>query len=109
MKTLLLALLLIGAPAVFQSGCATATTSAAAKFRTFQDTWTVAHSAYAAWCERVVQGKVSKDQELAADRNWNRFRATFKTALTAAGQNWSAASPDNLNAASADLIKSLNP
>lgn len=98
---------LVSAP-LMMGGCAgTAATKEAVAFRTFQDTWALSHAAYAAHCERVVQGKVTRVDELAADRLWNRFRATFKTALVAASQNWNAPPPANVKALSAELVATL--
>lgn len=104
----------LGAVLLSSPGCSmfksdTAPTKEAVAFRTFQDTWAISHAAYAAYCERVVQGKVTRADELNADRLWNRFRATFKTALVAASQNWNAPPPENVKSLSAELVATLKP
>jgi hypothetical protein len=90
------------------AGCQSATvTQEAATYRTFKDTWTVSHAAYGAFCERVVQGKVTAEQEAQADRMWEAFRSTFRTALVAAGRNWSAPPPTNVTALASELTETL--
>ena len=96
-----LSLLLVGlavAPLTF-SGCANnKPTPEAVAFLSFKSTWTATHAAYAQWCERVVQGKVTAAQEEQADNAWNLFRVTFRTALVEASGNMTAVPPDNLKA-----------
>jgi hypothetical protein len=90
------------------SGCKSATTTQeAAVFRSFKDTWAVSHAAYGAFCERVVQGKVTAEQEAQADLMWNTFRSTFRTALVAAGRDWSAPPPTNVTALASQLTTTL--
>lgn len=90
-------------------GCSTTDTKEAIAYHSLKDTWNVAHAAYGAFCERVVQGKVTKDQEAQADLAWNAFRSTFRTALVAAGQNWSAAPPAEVKAGADKLTLTLKP
>lgn len=100
---LLTGLLAFGAMTTF-TGCTTPQTREAIVFNTFKDTWTVAHSAYQAHCENVVSGKVSKEKELKVDREWNRFRIIFKTALAAANQDWKQMPPASLDVAEKQLL-----
>lgn len=100
---LLTGLLAFGAMTTF-TGCKTPQTREAIVFNTFKDTWTVAHAAYQAHCENVVSGKVSKENELKVDREWNRFRVIFKTALVAANQDWKQMPPASLDVAEKQLI-----
>lgn len=89
---------------LFTQGCATQTKEAQT-FQTFKTTWTTAHAAYAQWCERVVQGKVTAAQEEQADNAWSLFRATFKAALLAASGNMAAAPPVNLQASANRVLE----
>jgi len=86
------------------TGCTTPQTREAIVFNTFKDTWTVAHAAYQAHCENVVTGKVSKEKEIKVDREWNRFRLAFKTALSVANQDWTQMPPASLDVAEQQLI-----
>lgn len=90
------------APVAF-TGCGT-TTHEAVVFHTFQDTWAAAHAAYGGFCERVVQGKVSKEDEAKADAAWNRFREGFRVALKASSVNWSAATPAGIQQLANELL-----
>jgi len=100
---LLTGLLAFGAMTTF-TGCTTPQTREAIVFNTFKDTWTVAHAAYQAHCENVVTGKVSKEKEIKVDREWNRFRLAFKTALSVANQDWTQMPPASLDVAEQQLI-----
>ena len=105
MKTLLLALCL--ALASFTPGCVTTgapPTKEAVVFRSFQSTWAIAHSAYQAYCELVVQGKVKAGDERDIDAAWNKFRSVFRVALVAASADWSAQTPGSVEALKDDLI-----
>jgi hypothetical protein len=92
---------------VILAGCSTTDTREAVTYHSLKDTWNVAHAAYGVFCERVVQGKVTKEQEAQADAAWNLFRSTFRTALVAAGQNWSAAPPPEVNAMADKVVVTL--
>ncbi len=95
LRNLTLALLLCLSPVavtVTFTGCAPQTQEAKS-FNSFRDTWTVTHTAYQAYCERVAQGKVTAEQERVADLAWNEFRARFRAALVTASANWSAPAP----------------
>lgn len=72
-------------------------------YNTFKSSWTVAHTAYGVWCERVVQGKVSAEQEAAVDSAWNKYRAVFKVTFALANANWSAPTDASLADAEAQL------
>ncbi len=76
-------------------------------FTAFKDTWTVAHSAYQAHCERVVQGKVSAANEQRVDAAWNNFRTLFKASLQSAQMNWKAAAPTEVQASAKALLKTM--
>lgn len=104
MKVLFLTLILAVSLPVFH-GCTTPPqTQEAVWYNTFNDTWTVAHSAYQAHCEAVVQGKVSAETEAAVDASWNRFRRVFTAALKASNNDWSALTTEGLNLAEAELL-----
>jgi hypothetical protein len=88
-------------------GCtttATKPTHEAIIFYTFADTWAVSKAAYAGYCELAVQGKVSASDQVDIDRQWNTFRSTFKSALTVANNNWSAATPEDARKIANDLL-----
>lgn len=96
---LLCGVLAVGAVTTF-TGCGGGTapvTREAQIYYTFKDTWTVAHKAYQGFCERVVQGKVSKESETKVDARWNQFRAAFKISFRAANQDWTQPSDAELN------------
>lgn len=108
MKRSLLILALVISPLAF-TGCSllrsdAPVTQSAKTFRTLNDTWTLAFNAYAAFCERVAEKKVTPEQETQADRAWNRFREIYKNALTVAEANKNAAAPDAVVVASQDFI-----
>jgi len=108
MKRILIVCLLVFAPlapVILTQGCATQTAEAKT-FQTFKATWTTAHAAYAQWCERVVQGKVTAAQEEQADNAWNAFRGTFKAALLADRGNMAAAPTADVKA-KADQVLAL--
>ena len=96
--------MLLCSPVAFVSCSTTTSTKEAVVFRTLKDTWTLTFNAYGAFCERIVQGKVSATDEVAADRAWNRFRATFKAALLIAKDNMSAPAPVDVQTTSGQLI-----
>jgi len=77
------------------------------QYASFKDTWAVSLAAYDAHCERVVQGKVPRSQEIAADAAWNQFRSSFRQAFVAASKNWSAAPPAQVKLYGQELIKVL--
>jgi len=111
----ILSVLLLTLVVSLNQGCVTnpeKPTREAIVFYTFADTWTVAHAAYRAHCERVVSGKVSKPDEIEIDAAWNTFRASFKVAFSLASQNWSAATPVDVQLAAdqlTQLLRILNP
>jgi len=90
-------------------GCQTSAppTTEAVKFYTFKDTWTAVHSSYQAYCELVVQGKVSKADEAEVDKAWNQFRIGFKAAVMAAN-NGSRAAPADVEKLKDDFIPSTS-
>lgn len=97
-------LLAVPSCALFNQG-----TDPASRFKSFQDTWTLASAAYDAHCERVVQGKVIPAKEALADAAWNQFRAAFRTAFVNASRDWSAPPPIDVKTQAASLITTLNP
>lgn len=76
-------------------------------YNTFKSSWIVSKSAYDAWCEQVVLGKVTPEAEAKADAAWNKYRASFKVALALATTNWSAQTPASLDAAQKELLELL--
>ena len=106
MQTLLLALSLALCPLTF-TGCKLFqnTPVETVKYYTFLDSWTLSKAAYDAWCERVVQGKISKADEASVDVAWNKYRTAFLSSLTVARQNWSAPTPANLAVIQRELLK----
>jgi len=89
MKRLLTALFcvsLLTATVYLPVGCSTVTKEAATYY-TLKDTWTAAHGAYSGWCELVVKGYVSDEEERKVDDAWNKFRAGYKVAIIAAQFN----------------------
>ena len=88
------------------TGCAT-TTREAVVYNTFKSTWIVSKTAYASWCERVVQGKVSADAEVEADNAWNKFRSVFSSSFKLANLNWNAPTDDQLVLAQNELLNLL--
>ena len=100
--SLALLMCLAAAPTIMFVGCSTVPTTQEAKtFNTFRDTWTVTYAAYQLWCERVVQGKVTSEQETQGDQVWNAFRTSFKSGLIVASHNWNAPPPSNVAALAA--------
>ena len=89
-------------------GCATTNstppTKEAVVFQSFQSTWAIAHSAYQAFAELDVQGKVAKGDAQDIDEAWNKFRSVFRVALVAASADWSAQTPGSVEALKDDLI-----
>lgn len=79
-------------------------TKEARVYYSFRDTWTVTHNAYAGWCERVVQGKVSKSDEQTVDKAWNDFRAAFKISFEGASKDWTKATPEDLTVYSQKVL-----
>jgi hypothetical protein len=86
------------------TGCTTPQTREAIVFNSFKDAWTVAHAAYQAHCENVVNGKVNKEKEAKVDAEWNKFRLVFKASLSVAHQDWSKPAPATLDAAEQQLL-----
>lgn len=86
------------------SGCKSPQTTQAVVFNTFKTSWTVSKTAYDAWCERVVLGKVTTPREAQVDAAWNKYRLVFKTSFNLATANWSAPTPASLLAAQDELI-----
>lgn len=89
------------------AGCVTTgapPTKEAVVFQSFQSTWAVAHSAYQAFAELDVQGKVAKRDAADIDAAWNKFRSVFRVALVAASADWSAQTPGSVEALKDDLI-----
>lgn len=80
------------------------TTKEAQVYNSFQTTWAVARNAYEGWCERVVLGKVSKEDERRVDNAWNKFRSTFSLGMSAARQDWSAQTPESLDKLQKDFV-----
>ena len=88
------------------TSCSTMTREAAV-YNTFKSTWIVSKTAYGAWCEKVVQGKVSADAEVEADNAWNKFRAVFTTSFKLANLNWDAPTDAQLIDAQNELLNLL--
>ena len=102
---LLVAMLSLGCMTTI-TGCSTVPkTREAIVFNAYRDVWTVAHSAYEAHCENVVQGKVSKEKEAQVDAAWNKFRLIFNAAVRATNQDWTQLPPASLDVAEAELLK----
>ncbi len=91
----------------FVVGCSTVTTQEAKTYNSFRDAWAVTHAAYQSWCERAVQGKVTSEQEIQADKAWNAYRATFRAAFVAASQNWNAPVPPEIKTLSTQTTAML--
>lgn len=105
-KSLLLALALtcaVVAPVTF-TGCAVTRTTEAVVFDSFKTTYNASYSAYTSWLELVVKGKVSKADEARVDKAWNDFRDAFSIAFQTASQNWSAATPEQVQRLADNLI-----
>ena len=81
---------------VMVTGCASHTSEAKA-FNSFRTTCDVTHSAYQAWCAKVVSGKVPPEREQQGDLAWNLFRSSFRRAFVAASQNWNAPVSTNVS------------
>lgn len=88
------------------SGCAyfRNTPTEAVVFHTFKDSWDLSKTAYDGWSERVVMGKISKENSDEVDKVWNNYRAAFRSALLVARQDWNAVTPDNLRALQNQLL-----
>ena len=103
LSNIILAVCLLFSPAI--TGCVTTPkTHEAIVFNSFQSTWAIAHSTYQAYCELVVQGKVSAADQRDIDAAWNKFRSVFSFALRSASNNWSAASPSEVERIKDDLL-----
>jgi len=77
------------------------------RFVAFKDVWDVSRAAYLEFCKRVVQGKVSKQNEARADAAWNLFRQQYANAYRAANLSDTAPAPDSLKTSSSELVKLL--
>jgi len=101
----LLAVALLVTPAVI-TGCQTTTTTTAeaAKYYTLRDTWNTSLAIYRSYAELAVQGKVSLRDQQDIDRAWNAFRVGIKLALSAAQNDWSAVTPEGVDALRNNLI-----
>lgn len=106
MKKLLVAALglsLLLSPVAFV-GCAGPQTKEAIVFHSFRDSWDASRSAYRAWQELVVSGKISPTKEAAVDKAWNNYRATFRLAFDAATRNWDATTPQDVERLRVELL-----
>ncbi len=103
LKSLLASILIVTSVVTFSS-CSTPQTKEAIVFNSFKDTWSVAHAAYAGWCEQVVAGKVSPEKEDKVDAQWNTFRASFRLAFVASSKNWNAATPADVEQFKNELL-----
>ena len=105
LRVLFIALLLACAAPTF-TGCQTTTppTAEAAKYYTMRDTWNAALEVYKGYASLAVQGKVTQRDQQDIDRAWNAFRAALKIALTNQQNDWSAITPENVDALRNDLI-----
>jgi outer membrane biogenesis lipoprotein LolB len=90
-------------PGCATTGSAPATTEAKVYY-SFADTWAVAKTAYAGYCELAVQGKVSVPDQADVDAAWDKFRGAFKLAFTAASRDWNTATPADVQQLSDDLL-----
>lgn len=82
------------------------------KYYSFLDSWTLAKAAYDGWSERVVQGKITPENEAKVDLAWNKYRAAFQFAIGVARQDWNAVTPKtvaDLQLELLQLIASLTP
>lgn len=102
---ILLCALMAAATPVFVTGCNGVPTKEAIVYYTFQDTWTLAHTSYEGWCERVVSGKTTKEQEQQVDAAWNKFRASFKISFAISRSDWTAPTPATLQGMEAELLQ----
>ena len=73
-------------------------TPEAKSFLTYKDTFDTARKAYDAFCEQVVQGKVSKANEARADAAWNSFRSAYKVAFVTSNAKDGDIPPESLRA-----------
>ena len=96
--------LTLAIPVASCTGCVAGISTQAKVYDSFRTTWNLSYNAYRSHCELVVQGKVSKFRETQVDAEWNTFRSGFKLALTAASQDWNAATPEAVRALSDRLI-----
>lgn len=82
----------------------------ASRFKSLEDTWAVAQSAYDAYCDKVVAKKIDDPTKIAlADAAWNQFRASFRAAVVAASRGMETPTPPELKTQTIDLIATLNP
>lgn len=82
--------------------------SPAAKFKSFEDTWTIALAAYDAHCDRVNLGKVDPAKEEFADAAWLQFRANFRAAFVAASRDWTAPITPEIETQTRALLSTFN-
>lgn len=102
---LVLTALFVSCTPAILTGCKTTDTTREARiYYSFRDTWIIGHTAYGAWCERIVDGKISKADERKVDKAWDDFRDAFKLALQLSNHQWGEASPDKVDRLRDDLI-----
>jgi len=93
---------------VFVTGCATPERTHEAVINdTFHTTYRAAKEAYLAYCDLVIQNKVSKEKEARADAAWNDFRDKFSAAFKLASNDWNALTPDQVRLFTVQFIAFL--
>ncbi len=104
LRLLIVALLLCATPTFTGCSLFKNQTAEAVKYYSFKDSWTLSKTAYDHWCERVVSGKVTKENEAKVDAAWNKFRAGFQSAMALARQDWTSATPATVLALQTELL-----
>ena len=111
MKTKATILLVLCALLAFVPACGTISGNPkrpswqASVYLSFADTWAVTSAAYDGYCELVVRGKVSKQDEQEIDAAWNKFREVFRISFVAASRDWKQFTPEDVRALSQQLIE----
>lgn len=108
LTSILLALCLLGAPAL--TGCKSATprTTEAKVFDTTKSTYAAARAAYKAVVRLNIQGKLSDEKLKRADDAWVKFNSSFMLAFGAANTDWNSATPEPVQNLANQFLKLLN-
>jgi len=104
-KLIVVSVLLFLTPFAF-TGCGTPknATTEAKVFNSLKTTYNTAKSAYLSHLQGVVNGTVSKENELKVDAAWNKFRLAMETAVISANGNWESATPEQIATLALNLI-----
>lgn len=103
--SILIAVCLIAAPAVF-TGCGTTDQSREAiVFYTFKDVQTVVHRAYDVFAEKVVLKEVSPEERAKVEEAYARYQKAFSTAFALANSDLSQFTPANVQRLADEIVK----